>query len=149
MENIRMLEKSDKTELLGIMTEFYASPALIHHTPRETLEKVIDDCLGGSPYVECFVCTDGGRVVGYTIAAIGYSTEYGGISVMIEDLCVAPDMRGRCIGEKLLRFVEDRYRPRAVRLRLEVEPSNVRAISLYKKLGFCEVGYMQMSKEFV
>lgn len=148
MENIRKLTKADKAALLEIMTEFYASPALIHHTPRETLEKVIDDCLGNSPYVECFVCEDGGRIVGYTIAAIGYSTEYGGISVMIEDLCVAPNMRGRGIGEKLLLFVEARYKQKAVRLRLEVEPSNIRAISLYRRLGFSEVGYMQMSKEF-
>ena len=68
---------------------------------------------------------------------------------MIEDLCVVADMRGRGIGEKLLRFVETRYREKAVRLRLEVEPNNARAISLYRKLGFGEIGYLQMSKEFI
>jgi ribosomal protein S18 acetylase RimI-like enzyme len=149
MEAIRELRPNDKTELLDIMTVFYASPALIHHTPRNTLEKVVDDCLGGSPYVQCFVCESDGHIVGYTVAALGYSTEYGGMSVMIEDLCVVADMRGRGIGEKLLRFVETRYRKKAVRLRLEVEPNNARAISLYRKLGFGEVGYLQMSKEFI
>ncbi len=147
MNGIRKLKASDKSELLDIMTDFYASPALLHHTPRETLEKVIDDCLGGLPYIECFVCERDGRIAGYAMTAVGYSTEYGGISVMIEDLCVIPEYRNCGIGSSLLDCVEEHYRGKAVRLRLEVEPNNVRAVKLYRKHGFAEVGYSQMSKE--
>ena len=35
-----------------------------------------------------------------------------------------------------------------VRLRLEVEEDNIRAISLYRKIGYEKLDYMQMIKDF-
>jgi len=144
---VREFAKCDKSELLEMMKEFYASPALLHHTPESVLAKVIDDCVSPMPNVKGYVCTDEGGICGYTIVSIGYSTEYGGISVMIEDLFVKGDRRGLGAGSALLDFVEREYKKLgAVRLRLEVEPNNLSAIKLYGRCGFTEVGYLQMDK---
>lgn len=143
---VRNLQEQDRNELLTLMVEFYNSPALIHHTPKHVLEKVIDDCLVGSPYVECFVIDDEGSIAGYTIVSKGYSTEYGGISIMIEDIFVARNHRKKGYGKALLQFVESKFEGSAVRLRLEVEKSNENAILLYKRCGFDTIDYMQMGK---
>lgn len=145
---IRAITASDKPALLEIMTAFYNSPALLHHTPNEVLSRVIDDCVSGLPYIDGYVAVRDGKIKGYTMLSIGYSTEYGGISVMIEDLCVIPEARGNGIGERLLDHVCELYKTKAVRIRLEVAPDNVGAIKLYKRCGFADIEYQQMGKIF-
>ncbi len=140
------MESKDTEQLLSMMNVFYASPALLHHTPEPVLRRVISDCLSGEKPVECFVCVEDEDILGYTIASRGYSTEYGGISIMIEDLYVAPDARKRGVGRVLLKHVETTYGGEAVRLRLEVEKDNTRAVSLYRNCGFEFVDYAQMHK---
>ncbi len=145
---IRPIEKKDKEKLLPMMVEFYNSPALLHHTTAEVLEKVIDDCVSDLPFAEGYVCvSEAGDIVGYTMISKGYSTEYGGVSIMIEDLYVDEKYRDRHVGTGLLKFIESKFAGTAVRLRLEVEPNNQKAISLYRKMGYNEIGYKQMSKE--
>lgn len=144
---IRSMSSGDKPRLLEMMTKFYASPAILHKAPREVLKRDIDDCISDSPYIDGYVCECDGIVAGYTMVSKGYSTEYGGINVTIEDLYVDEAYRGRGIGGALLRFIENRYRGRAVRLRLEVEPSNVNAKRLYVSCGYEELPYTQMVKE--
>lgn len=146
---IRKITRSDKSELLEIMAEFYNSPALLHHTPKEVLARVIDDCISDMPFIEGYVAvSDDGKLLGYTMLSVGYSTEYGGLSVMIEDLCVIPKERGRGMGESLLEFVCETYKKQAVRVRLEVAPDNVGAIKLYKRCGFTDINYKQMGLLF-
>lgn len=42
--------------------------------------------------------------------------------------------------------MEDAYKGKAARLRLEAEPDNTGAIRLYKRLGFEELPYKQLIK---
>ena len=90
----------------------------------------------------------GEKIAGYCMTAKSYSTEYGGVCVWIEDLCLAPEYRGRGYGSKMLQYVEDRFRDKAVRLRLEVEPENRQAVAAYRKFGFHDLPYGQMTKEY-
>lgn len=144
---IRRIKRDDKPKLLQIMEEFYGSPALLHHTQKDVLSRVIDDCISDMPFLRGYIAVDGAKdIVGYTMLSVGYSTEYGGIGVMIEDLCVVPEARGRGIGAKLIEHVCDTYIGKAVRVRLEVAPSNTRAIALYERCGFTEIEYKQMGK---
>ena len=146
--DIRKITIADKPELLKIMTEFYNSPALLHHTPAEVLSRVIDDCISDMPYIDGYAAISDDKIIGYTMLSVGYSTEYGGISVMIEDLCVIPEMRGNGIGKSLLDFVCERSKSKAARIRLEVAPDNVGASKLYTRCGFSDINYRQMGKIF-
>lgn len=144
---IRKIEKTDKPELLKMMVEFYNSPALLHHTPERVLSRVIDDCTS-SPYLTGYVITCDGKICAYTMLSLGYSTEYGGVSVFMEDLYVRPEYRGRGCGKALIDRVKTEYGGKAARLRLEVAKDNAAAIALYKRCGFCDIDYKQMSIEF-
>ena len=145
--NFRKMEARDKDAVLEMMTVFYASPAVLHKASREVLEQDIADCVGECPFVEGFIIEEDGEVAGYAMTAMGYSTEYGGISVMLEDLYLRPEYRGRGLGSAFLLYLQDSLRGRAVRLRLEAEPSNTRAIEVYRRCGFEALPYTEMTVE--
>lgn len=145
--NFRKMEARDKDAVLEMMTVFYASPAVLHKASRKVLEQDIADCVGECPFVEGFIIEEDGEVAGYAMTAMGYSTEYGGISVMLEDLYLRPEHRGRGLGSAFLLYLQDSLRGRAVRLRLEAEPSNTRAIEVYRRCGFEVLPYTEMTVE--
>jgi ribosomal-protein-alanine N-acetyltransferase len=73
----------------------------------------------------------GDEVVGYII--FWHIRE----DVQVNNFAVHPDLRGKGIGEALMRHVIDRVRKNgATFMTLEVRPSNAAAVTLYKKLGF-------------
>ena len=91
---------------------------------------------------------ENGTAIGYSMLAISYSTEFGGICVWIEDLYMKPQYRGKGVGTAFFAFLESEYGKKAVRFRLEVEGGNAGAIAMYKKSGFSVTPYVQMTKEF-
>lgn len=147
MITIRQMEQKDTEAVFQMMRIFYDSPAVLHQSSDAVLRQDIAACVGSSPFVEGFVFEDGSVIAGYSMAAKGYSTEYGGVCIWVEDIYVIPEYRGRGIGTQLFQFLEGRYRDKAVRIRLEVEKNNQRAVECYKKIGFEEVPYTEMSKE--
>jgi ribosomal-protein-alanine N-acetyltransferase len=77
----------------------------------------------------------GERVIGYIL--------YWHIQedVQVNNIAVHPDLRGRGIGEALMRNTIERVRKNgATFVTLEVRPSNTTAVTLYKKLGFEVLG---------
>lgn len=144
---IRTLKHQDRQAVLDMMVVFYASDALLIHPDKKVLEKTLYDCLADSPYLDGFVMELEGKLIGYAMAAKSYSTEVGGPCVWLEDIYLLPSYRGKGYGTAFLRFFEDHYKDAAIRLRLEAEPENHRAMAAYEKAGYRVLGYTQMVKE--
>lgn len=144
---IRELKQEDYTEVLAMMEVFYASDALLVHPEREVLERTLRDSMAGGPYVTGYGFTVENKLVGYGMVSRSYSTETGGICLWIEDIYIQPDHRRKGIGTAFLRFVEESGKGSAVRLRLEAEPENGKAIAVYENAGFRVLGYTQLIKE--
>lgn len=147
MFKIRPMEDRDTEEVLAMMKVFYDSPAILHKASEEVLRRDIRDCVRDVPFVEGFVFEKENQIAGYSMIAKSYSTEYGGICIWIEDLYIKPEYRGSGIGTQFFSYLEEQYGENAVRLRLEVEKDNARAIGVYKKCGYQELSYVQMTKE--
>ena len=145
--NIRKLQSSDFDRVLAMMEVFYASDALLIHPETAVLCKTLTDALRGSPYLEAFGFEEKGVLVGYGMVAMSYSTEAGGLCAWIEDIYIEPEHRGKGFGSSFLDFVWQRYRDRVVRIRLEAEPENARAMAVYRKAGFEILGYTQLVRE--
>ena len=65
----------------------------------------------------------------------------------IDDLYLAPNMRGQGVGRKLLDFaLEEAARLGIGTLHLEVETDNARAARLYRSAGFEETGRRLMRR---
>ncbi len=147
---IRKFQQSDKPELLDMMTIFYNSPAVLTNANRDILNRDIDDCISDMPFVEGFVFVNNTNgIAGYAMIAKSYSTEFGGLCIWIEDLYIKPDYRHMGLSKIFFDFIEDLYKDKAVRFRLEVEYENENACKAYNKAGFKELPYVQMTKEFI
>ena len=145
--NATVAGKKDMEEVVGMMRVFYDSPAVIHAAPDEILRQDVKDCVGDCPYIEGYIFEENDRILGYSMVAKSYSTEYGGICVWVEDLYMKEEARGLGIGTAFFSFLDEKYKDQAVRFRLEVEEENERAVAVYKKAGYHPLPYMQMTKE--
>ena len=144
MITIRAMREDDRTTLLNMMRVFYSSDAVATNGSEEIFSADIDACVGDNPYLEGYVLDLDGEIIGYTMLAKSFSTEYGRPCIWIEDLYVVESYRNQGLGKRLLSFVEEKY-PSAL-LRLEVEEENERAIGVYKGCGFDFMPYLEMKK---
>lgn len=93
---------------------------------------VFRDCLLAG--YTCIVLEREGQVVGYAILSVAAGEAH------VLNLCVDPDFRGLGYGDRLLDEILLRARNASVReVFLEVRPSNVNALALYRKKGFRQV----------
>ena len=143
---IRKMCPADADGVFAMMEVFYASEALLIHPSPEVLRRTLEDCLADGPYLEGYVFEEEGVLAGYAMVAKSYSTEAGGKCIWIEDLYLSPSYRGKGAGSSFLTFIAQRYAGQAVRLRLEAEPENDRAMRTYRSAGFEILGYTQLVK---
>lgn len=91
----------------------------------------------GSPYAYGCLLEEDGRAVGYALTATTYSRESGGKVLWLEELYILEEYRSRGLGREFFAFAEEYARRNGyARIRLEVEEDNVRARSLYERLGY-------------
>lgn len=148
MITIRKMVEKDTEEVFGMMRVFYNSDAVFHTSSDAVLLRDIADCVSDMPFVEGFIFEVDGNIAGYAMTALSYTTEYGGISVWVEDIYLKPEYRKLGISSKFFRHIEELY-PQAVRFKLEVEQENETAIASYKKNGYGISPYFEMTKEMI
>lgn len=125
---------------------FYHSDGVLHPIPACHHERTFQALMDKSPYARAYIIEHQGQIAGYGLLALTYSNEAGGIVVWIDELYIKPEFRGLGIGGKFIRFVKNEHK-NAARLRLELEPQNEGARRLYRREGFVDLGYEQMSLE--
>ena len=129
---VRDATRSDMQSVLDLIVEL----AVYEKEPDAVIVTVEDlqrDGFGDNQLFECFVAEHEGKVVGFAIFYVKYST-WKGPCIYLEDLCVSESMRGKGIGallfEKLIRESKDRgYQ----RMDWQVLDWNEPAINFYKK----------------
>jgi len=94
--------------------------------------KSFEDCIGGRQ--KCWLAEANGKLVGYIVIA------HGGGDAEILNVAVSPKKQGKGIGSLLVQHAIDCVSGFADMLFLEVRVSNHKAIALYSKEGFFEVG---------
>ena len=142
--NIRIMTAEDKPEITEMMRVFYASPAVFTNGSEEIFSLDVDECVSGSPYLEGYVFEEGGEILGYTMLAKSFSTEFGKRCIWIEDIYVKDEYRGQGIASKFFEFIYEKYD--GCLFRLEVEEENERARRVYEKCGFEVLPYMEMKR---
>ena len=77
-----------------------------------------------------------GNVAGYAILVWFWSNEYGGNKLVVDEIYVLPEYRGKGISTAFFQFLTAHFAASAVALELEVTPGNAAARRLYERLGF-------------
>lgn len=145
MENVRKMKHEDRETVLAMMRGFYASDAVFTNGSEDIFRADVDACVSDNPFLEGWVFLDGETIVGYSMLAKSFSTEFGKPCVWIEDLYLEPAYRDQGRGSDFLHFVAEAY-PDAI-LRLEAEEENHHAVHVYKKAGFTALPYLELKKE--
>ena len=141
--NIRKLLDSDRDEYIKMASSFYNSSAVIHKIPLEYLENTFNFIQKDSQYANCYIIENEYLIIGYCLISKTYSQEVSGMVLLIEELYIKNEYRNAGIGTTVLNFLKEKYKDYR-RLRLEVEKNNLRALKLYKKIGFYKLDYVQM-----
>ena len=92
---------------------------------------------GDDPRFEALLAFDGQEAVGLALYFFEFSTWRGRPGVYVQDMYVAPAMRGRGLGRDLMEAVIRRSRERGGRyVKLSVYDRNEQAVGFYRSLGF-------------
>lgn len=136
-------KKENYDNLFEMMIGFYTSDAVDHPIEERIIRKLLDDIISNEYSVKGVEIYSDKELVGFGILTSYYTSEVAGINIQLEDLYIAPEYRSKGIAKKYFAYVMEKY-PNAARFRLEVSPSNNRAIKLYSELGFEILDYNQM-----
>lgn len=141
---IEKMTEADRADVLAMSREFYSSDAVSHPADNAKLVNVFETALSSLPSFNGYIFKDdGGKAAGYAYISEYYESEIGGMCVMLIDLFVKSEYRGRGIATSFFKFVKREY-SYAKRLRLEVMPDNENAIAAYRRWGFADLPYKQM-----
>ncbi|MBK2402896.1 MULTISPECIES: GNAT family N-acetyltransferase [unclassified Erysipelothrix] len=139
---LRSFTDSDLPLYVELATKFLTSPACFGEPDFELFTRNFKHIIKENDCFGWFLVEDG-KVCGYLLSSIMFSTEVGGLQLWVEELSVEDAYRGQGLGTEALSILMDAF-PDVVRFRLEVTPSNKGAKKLYERLGFEFLGYEQM-----
>ncbi|WP_405857420.1 GNAT family N-acetyltransferase [Streptomyces sp. NBC_00090] len=139
---IRAVRPEEYEELGDLTGRTYLNDGLLLHGADDFYLDVLRDTARRAREAEVLVAVDAEeRIIGGVTYAPG-STPWADIAVAGEAefrmLVVAPEARGRGVGEALVRHCADRARavPECARLVLSTDPKMVPAHRIYERMGF-------------
>ena len=144
---IRNVTKDDRNLYIKLAKEFYCSDAVLHSVPDKNHSNTFKEMMRSDKYLLGYIFEVDGKCAGYAVLAKTYSTEVGGICILIEEIYILEEFQGNGLGSEFFKFIFNKFKGIAKRYRLESIKTNSGAISLYNKLGFETLDYLQMIKD--
>ncbi len=141
---IRRMQEKDRQQVFDMMKEFYSSPAVSTNGSDEIFQNDITNSIIDNPYLEGYVFEMNNKIIGYTMLAKSFSTEFGKPCIWIEDIFFINEYRGKKLGKIVMNYIDEKY-PNHLK-RLEVENENVRAVKLYSNCGYTAFPYVELKK---
>ena len=138
------MKQEDKNTIFNMMKVFYASDAVITNGSDTIFNNDIDTCISDSPYLEGFTFIKDDKIIGYSMIAKSFSTEFGLPCIWLEDLYILEEYRHQGYGSKFFKYLDENFKN--VIIRLEVEEYNLKAIECYKKNNYSFMEYKEMYK---
>ncbi len=144
---VREIKKEDYQLYMDLSREFYDSDAVLHSIPASYREETWKEIMRSEEFVKGYILEKDGIEAGYGLTSYTFSQEAGGRVVWLEELYIRPEYRCHGLGKEFFRYVDEKVAPTVKRLRLEIEPDNLRAKKLYLAMGYKDLPYVQMIKE--
>lgn len=130
---------ADEPTLLSLMEAFYHEENLPFEPSRALA--ALRELLATADLGQVLVLRDGSTAHGYLVLTFGFSLEFGGRFVLLDEVFLASELRGRGWGRAGLAQAEAWARMQGVcALRLELNRQNLPARAVYLKSGFTDDG---------
>lgn len=132
---IRSAQPADLAGLVSLLSALFAiEEDFVFDEPRQLrgLSLLLADERG------CVLVAEAqGRVIGMCTGQLLVSTAEGGLSLLVEDVVVYEQWRGRGVGRLLLEAISDWAKANQVsRLQLLADRNNIPALDFYRSLGW-------------
>ena len=106
--------------------------------PQDTVDnfnyKLTEKEFSTNPYLKIITYVEKDKIIGFLLYSLIYDR------IEIEQFEVITKERGKGIGDKLLKYLIEKYKNSDIKnITLEVKEDNIVAINLYKKYGFKKV----------
>jgi len=106
-----------------------------------TADRVREDAFGPEPLVSILMAEMDGRAAGYAFYHTGYDSDLPARSLVVVDLYVDPEVRGRGLGQALMAgLAREAIRLKARSMTGGVLDSNMKALAFYRSLGAVQDG---------
>jgi GNAT superfamily N-acetyltransferase len=129
---------ADAPVVLDLIRGFYAEERLPFDGPTQgrALDALLADPALGTVFL-LRPAADASAPLGHLVLTCGHSLEFGGRFLLLDELYLAPSIRGRGEGKRALAFAAEHARATGAHaLRLEVSRQNHRARETYARHGF-------------
>lgn len=138
---MRKLTNKDYDLYIELADEFYHSDAVLHPVDKQVLINTYNEIIRSDEYLECFIIEYDNKPAGYAMISKSFSPEVGGKIIWLEELYIGSEFRGHHLGSNFLEYLKQRD---CARIRLEIEPDNLKAKKLYERYGFEVLPYQQL-----
>ena len=143
--NIRTAIEKDCPPILELIHEL----ALYEKAPQEvtvTLQEFVDAGFGANPVWKAFVAESEGKIIGFALYYIRYST-WKGCRLYLEDFIVTEEFRGQGVGKLLFETVMQEAKDKGFNgMSWQVLDWNEPAINFYNKYNaYLEAGWLNAS----
>lgn len=142
--SFRKLTAEDANVFYEMCEEFFHSSAVLHPVPSKHHIATLQEILRSDQYLLGYLLEADDQPAGFAVLNKMMQQEAGGLVIWVECLYVRPQFRSHGLGRQFLQFIAAEWKGKAKQLRLEVEPENKRAASLYQKMGYQVLPYQQM-----
>lgn len=137
------------TEMLGVllamMKEFYEVEQIRFNEYK--LTNAVALMLGNNDLGRIYLITSEDDFVGYSVVTFGFSLEYFGRDAIIDEIYVRENFRGKGIGSRLLKFIENLCQEEKIyALHIEVDRINTKAQDLYRRMGYKDHNRYMLTK---
>jgi GNAT superfamily N-acetyltransferase len=146
VEFVTMIDRRWTPDVLRMMRELYEEDAQDLRVDPAAFPSTIDHLLDNPASGRIVLFTDGRFLHGYALLVSYWSNEWGGVVLLLDELFVDKEFRGRGIAKSFFNYLE-RERPfGAVVIALEVSSKNARARALYESMGFSDRHLQMMTR---
>lgn len=144
--DLKIADTNDIPLLIGMIKSFYEED---HHDYQEKkIQKALQEFIGKKEHGIIYLIEYENKVVGYFILTFGWSLEYFGRDLFIDEIFIKEPFRGRGFGKKSFDFIEQYVKDNNIKaIHLEVNKYNM-ARKLYESKGYQSRNSDLMSKRF-
>lgn len=122
-------------QIIVLMREFAEYEKLLEYL-EVTEERLEIALFGDGKVAEAIVALDGETVIGYAVFFPYFATFRGQRGIYLEDIFITKRMRGRGVGEMMLKYIAKIAKQRGFeRIDFQVLEWNAPAIGFYERLG--------------
>ncbi len=132
----RSFKTTDKKEVAALIKKLYGETSKEGEISNKNINKTFCELLKHPERGKILILEKKSRIIGYCLLAHFWSNEYGGIVLIIDEIYIKPEFRGKNIGSDFIKSLIRNKFMKAVTFQLEVKPSNIKVIKVYKEIGF-------------